>query len=647
MVFLHLIRGFILCKYFTKALRYNYTFIFAFTMMSISGCNRNATGAPDALAPLAQTILWEETGAAVVRPSTNSFSPSLSYLPDNYLKAEVWSPLVGVIFDESPWGISSSHIGLYERNVSFWAPQVRSAGISCTRGFDLNFAAHGDTALRRLKANGQSVSGILTMGGSFPTDMKRWRRHVMKTAQRYRKHVRYWEVWNEPPNFSESDSPEEYGRIVVEAYNAAKSIDPKLQIGLAVRSVELSFLDRAFVQVPKLSGTFDYVTVHPYETLAMVERGWEQAYMSIRGSIRRLLMKRSPAKVDVPVWFTEIGQHTRFHCEPKGKISGVSNEGQAALLVKAYTMGIAQGATRVHWFEAKDGDGNASCIQLDDHDRELHPRCHLVPFGLINGCTAKPRPAFNALNILTQNLGDIPHYLGWITFEHKHFGFLFRGKSDVTMVVWSQPSNTFIADFGQGATVTKITTGERREVEWYEVGPTPVIVSGLSEDFAATALANLSLPFPWGGDFTTAQQVRFEGSGLEQGLHVKQTPVPRIFDGVEAYDASRYINTIFGVDRNFMLYDSEKIRITVVARRNISHVTAGFNLWYESKDGYVQYRGPEEGWYNIPRGQQWHTRSWVVDDAQFVGRWGYNFSFESDSKKYSGYSIRSVTITKI
>lgn len=43
---------------------------------------------------------------------------------------------------------------------------------------------------------------------------------------------------------------------------------------------------------------------------------------------------------------------------------------------------------------------------------------------------------------------------------------------------------------------------------------------------------------------------------------------------------------------------------------------------------------------------QWYVASWDVDDDQFVGKWGYHFSFDSDSTMYSQYSVQRVTVRK-
>lgn len=113
-------------------------------------------------------------------------------------------------------------------------------------------------------------------------------------------------------------------------------------------------------------------------------------------------------------------------------------------------------------------------------------------------------------------------------------------------------------------------------------------------------------------------------------------------DGEPARDISGGPGQSFTVDPNFLAYDTVPIRVEVELRRN-GDASAGLNLKYESVSGY---RSTGE-WYTIPAGDGWQTKSWDIEDPQFVGKWGYQFAFDSDSTMFSNYSIRSVTVTKL
>lgn len=77
--------------------------------------------------------------------------------------------------------------------------------------------------------------------------------------------------------------------------------------------------------------------------------------------------------------------------------------------------------------------------------------------------------------------------------------------------------------------------------------------------------------------------------------------------------------------------------------RRTTNGAAGFNLKYESAAG-TKSTG---SWNGVPAQDQWHTLTWDVTDARFVGKWGYHLSLDSDSTDNSQYALKSLTITKL
>ena len=53
------------------------------------------------------------------------------------------------------------------------------------------------------------------------------------------------------------------------------------------------------------------------------------------------------------------------------------------------------------------------------------------------------------------------------------------------------------------------------------------------------------------------------------------------------------------------------------------------------------------GWNSVPGADKWYTLSWTISDDEFVGNWGYHFSFDSDSTNYSRYYLQQVTVTNL
>jgi hypothetical protein len=504
----------------------------------------------------------------------------------------------------NPFGISSSASS--SRSPQDWLPEIAAIGIGWLRGFE---QGSGDAGLALAAANGVQVSGILISGNTFPTDLTAWGAYVTQTVTRYPT-VRRWEVWNEPPNFSTDNSPADYAAIVAKAYDAAKAADPGVQIGLAAQSVNVTFLDQALDA--GAADHFDYVTVHPYEMLGAVRYGYEAEFLSIVPTLRKMLLNRDPSRSAVPILFTEIG-------EPVG--GTVDAGGQADTAIKAYTLSLAQGIARIHWFEGRDGDSG--------------------PFGFIDASGVK-RPSYTAMQSLIAALTTAPRYVGWLQLGNGSPVFVFNTDGGSALVAWAQPGETPTLDFGQSVSVVDPRTGTSTQKTSVQLSPSPIIASPVPHALAAQARANRFKPYLWGGDFTQAQSVSFTAPSAEQGLHVSGATQVILIDGQPARDCSAQASQAFTVDPNFLSYTTVPIKVTAVVRGNGTG-SPGFNLKYESTSG-TKGTG---GWFTVPGSDQWYTQTWTITDAQLVGKWAYNFTFDSDSTTYSGYSIQSVTVTKL
>ncbi|MBI3855397.1 MAG: hypothetical protein HY293_06875 [Planctomycetes bacterium] len=514
---------------------------------------------------------------------------------------------------ESPWGVAPSHSASW--GVGSWSKEFADIGIHWMRGFH---QGEMDRVLPIIEKNGFQVAGILSWSPkgvkhTFPSNaLPEWKDYVTGIITKTKGKVRYWEVWNEPPNFSESKSPAEYAKIVVAAYEAAKEADPTVKIGLAAQSVNLNFLAQALDA--GAAGHFDYVTVHPYEIMDMVAQGWEPQFLSIVPTIRKLLADKSPTKKDVPVWFTEVGQPVE---------KGVTQEMQSDTVIKAYVLGLAQGVLRIHWFEGIDGDSG--------------------PFGLIagNSGSAPRRLSYTALTQLIKALGQTPRRVGWLLLDGKHYGFVFDGAEGPVLAAWAGPGVTAKVALGAKVRVVQPRSGETSESESVELTNSPLLILGAPPKLVAEAKANVGKPIPWGGDFSGAASVSWDAATGAHGLHPVGRAKTIAIDGKDARDISSAVGQGFTVDPNFLSYTATPIKITAVLRRN-GEKGAGFNMRYESSSGH---KGTG-GWYTIPAGTEWTTKTWTIKDPQFVGKWGVHFSFDSDSTQNSDYSLLSVTVSK-
>lgn len=454
--------------------------------------------------------------------------------------------------------------------------------------------------------------------GSLPVNnLPGWSNYVSEVVKHARGKVKVWEVWNEPPNFTGKDqTPADYAKIVAAAYDAAKAADPTCLIGLAAKSAHVNYLEQVINAGAK--DHFDFITLHPYEVLGGVAdgAGTEPVFMNIVPTVRKMLAAQNPAKVNAPIIFTELGCDTK-----KGA------DRQAHALVKAYTMGIAQGVNCIQWFEGRDGDSG--------------------PMGLLDRNGA-PRPAYTAMAQLIKHLGQHPEYLGWVQMSDRDYGFVFRGAESVVMSTWTRAGDPVHVDFGQEVNVVNPLTGDTKSENAFDLTTAPLLVLGVPAKLVAQAKANREKPLPWGGDYTQAKSVSVTMGerNVEKGLHTLSGDA--IAEAVVAYGGSARAGSVPGgnafiVDPGFLCYTTTPIEITAVVRRNEANDNAGFKLVYESTNGFKT----AGGWYTVPDNKQWHTVSWKINDAQFVNYWSFNFHLESDGNKFNKYYIQSVTVTKL
>ncbi len=480
-----------------------------------------------------------------------------------------------------------------------------------------------DSMLNAAAANRLNVSGLFLYNASwinsnthtFPTNnYGAWSNYVFRVVQHAAGRVRYWEVWNEPESFALGGTPTDYAQVVTNAYAAAKAADPAVQIGLSVSSVDILYLEQT-IQAGA-ADHFDYICVHPYEVLGTLASGQEALYLSIVPTIRKMLSAKNPAKWKAPIWFTEIGEALG------GQVSASS---QAQDLVRAYTMAIAQGVSHVEWFEAQEGG---------------------YSMGLLDS-SGNPTPAYTALKNLATQLGPNPVYRGRVLLNNRDYGFVFQGATNSVMAAWAPVNSTDNFDFGQSVGILNPVNGTLTQAATCILSNAPILVIGLPSNIVAQAVANQDQPVPWGGNYSgvSAVSASMGSPNIERGLHQlypdsSSTAVTAY--GGPARDCSKGSAQTFTLDPSFLSYTHASIRISAVVRKISATNNPGFNLKYESATGRKGI-----GWNSVPGSDQWYTLSWTITDDEFVGNWGYHFSFDSDSTTYSKYYLRQVTVTNL
>lgn len=523
----------------------------------------------------------------------------------------------------SPWGVSPS-AELCAAPAS-WAASMATLGVTWVRGFEDRPEGAG---LRPLVDAGLAVSGTLWWSppGSvltFPVkDLPGFRQYVLERVTRFKGVVHNWEVWNEPPNFTADPSPVSYGRTVAAAYDAAKSVDPSVQIGLAAKSTDISFLAASIDGGAR--GKYDYVTLHPYETAELLPQGWEGPFLGIVAGVRAMLRDKDPVKAQVPIWFTEIG----LEAAENGR-KGVSVAVQADSLVKIYVMSLAQGVTHIHWFDPRDSEGKAH--------------------GLLRG-DGSQRPAMVAFSNLVRFLGRVPSYSGALTLAPDTYGFLFNGPSGDVVVAWSKPGLQKSIKFAASLTIVQPGSGEMRVSNRAVLTSSPTLFvtdSNGAQSKIWRDAAKATLP-AWDGGASN-QSASLTAGQKPQGIHMIDAAPKKLGNRPLEFDLSGTTGARFAVDPAFYLYEGGPIRITAVVRAH-EKGRAGFSLKYEANGPVDAVDGQGmigAGTWNTVTGEAPATLSWEIRDARFVGKYGANFAINCDGPEFCNFSVLSVKVTKL
>lgn len=546
----------------------------------------------------------------------------------------------------SPWGIASGaeHAGKLPELM----PLLRDAGVTWLRYFaewgqiqpqpgvwDWDWT---DRFVASAKANGIRIAGVFLYfapwassdGGTrgFPVkDMRAWRDYVRACVERYRDEIDCWEVWNEvnSPAFNRHGTPKDYADMVCAAYAAAKEANPDCKLAITCAAYDLHYFGQVIAS--GASGCFDYVCVHPYNSIGYVF-GSEPSYLSMAGNLRAMLAATGQ-DAQMPLWISEIGLTTTADPEPLRR--------QAEALVKTFVLGIVQGFERTCWFEAsgpKYGEG-VHAILGDD----------LSPF-----------PAYHALAALTRALGPEPRYIGWTALDGRCYGFVFAAGDEASMVLWAaRPGAT--ACFEAPVTLTDL----RGRVSTLPAGKSleltsePVLVRGIPSHVAEEARANKDRRFPWAPDYRDANDVWCrlgpvnEEHGLRQGNNDPRTDgttIPGTYNGA-SYRGTDLLNrrpfAYFDIDSTYSGWNDRSFEITVTARRANPDCPAVMTIVYESETGYHEYgkrtttpglnvemmfeseahRTPAP--WHLPAGETWQEHTWRIDDACFIQKWGWSF----------------------
>ncbi|NEW97912.1 glycosyl hydrolase [Rhodopseudomonas sp. BR0G17] len=543
----------------------------------------------------------------------------------------------------SPWGVATGAEWLDDHRR--FNPILAKAGVKWLRAFQewqtiqptpgiWNWAP-ADRLVSDATANGISLLYPLAYlapwasadGGTraFPIkDIQYWKDYVGAIVERYRGSVKHWEIWNEfNGSFAVNGNPSIYAELVKEASLAAKRADPSAKIGVSVANFDVNFLERAIEA--GAAGHFDFICVHPYEKLDLLEAGGEIEFMAMASTLRRMLASHNLDN-SLPLWISEVGAVATT--EPR------SEAGQSRLLTKAYVLALASGFEKIFWFEAR---GPAY------HDQADH--------GLLR-TDFSPRPSFEALATLIRLLGDRPTYLGWVRADAEGLGFVFEGRQGPVLAAWTTSNKTVETTFQSPVLVTR-TDGSEVTLDAdkpLSLSSTPQFVSKLPDAIVQQAKKNRDLPILQDVDFSKVDAVAISlgetnrGAGLQQ-INPQTTKVfadegstSRRLDFSVANNEGHY--AYFAVSPQFVPWGTRRLQISATVKRLPGSPKAGFSLDYESQKGYVN-----ASYREIPSETDWQELTWTIDDANFVGQWGWHFRINAIASP-SEFLVKDIRVEK-
>ena len=200
-------------------------------------------------------------------------------------------------------------------------------------------------------------------GRSMP-ELNAWTEYVRRTVARYRKDIRYWEVWNEPDlahfaNFGVED----YLRLQEASHRAAREASPSVLVmnggfaGLgnaAQIQYQKTFLERG-------KGTFDLHAFHQHGDFRYYRKIIDEVFLP---------MRRQTGTDRIPWYANETAMHSL----------GGQDYAQAETLFKKLIHSRARGAAGYTWYDLRndgfsvtDAEHNYGMMTNDFYPKAVYP----------------------------------------------------------------------------------------------------------------------------------------------------------------------------------------------------------------------------------------------------------------------------------
>jgi hypothetical protein len=340
---------------------------------------------------------------------------------------------------------------------------------------------------------GAELLGLLVYGNDWacsdcgdgnypPDDPADYATYAAALVERYQDRVQRWEIWNEPNGgirfWEPVEDPVAYAELALLAAQAIHAVDPGAEVSLGglfwpdllFATPGPEFLDAVLEAQPTLVDELDAVAWHPYRyPFSAPEHSDDyQASLLEEGcALREQLAAHGGERLDA--WITELGWHTA----PDALYEGVSEEEQAAYLVRSTVLAWAQGSSMYLWYTFLDGGDS-------DSDQEQR-------FGLYSH-DGEPKAAATAMGVLGRAVvgggyGSISDRSVPLGLDEQGYAYRLEGEEAELWILWTtELERELTLPAWTDATVMDLEGGERtvepdRGAITVEIGPAPVFVT--------------------------------------------------------------------------------------------------------------------------------------------------------------------------
>lgn len=281
---------------------------------------------------------------------------------------------------------------------------------------------------------GREIAAVLIGTPSWATEsgtstavppIEYWGDFVYKMANQYKGRVTHWIIWNQPnvtdpalPGRTWDGNEADYYRLLKEAYQKIKSVDPAMQVHIAgLTQTDLEYLPRLLDQIvadPEAANHnyfFDAVSYHLYYSpVQMMETlKYGRSVLDAHGMGQK------------PIWINETNAPPSedFIEQPTASAGvKVNLDEQAYFVIQAFALSLAGGAERIA-FNKMRNDWSSDA------------------FGLLRADDSR-RPAFEAFKTAATYFAGVQQ-ANWLQMGDIHIVTLDRG-GETTTVLWNAGS---------------------------------------------------------------------------------------------------------------------------------------------------------------------------------------------------------------